>query len=399
MPPIVVAAIAHGSTDNAVQLKQWFDDVITHLAANKLYPITYATDGTETERPCGRLVVDQAKDKLVFTIAPDIPAIKFDLTTPLINGHPVVYVQDSKHALKTARNQTLTGARGLVMGTHMIHYGLVAAPATNEDGPLMLRDVIKLDRQDDAAACRLFSDSALEYASSKPDYEALTLYLFMMSGLVNAWQSRYLSHRERAKMVLRSRFFLARWKKFITTHPDYASHKQFISRESFDIFMILCDSFLSLVRLYRDHFSSYPFLPWSHSTETVEHIFGIFRQHNKDFNYAEVLRLIPKLAMILLNAHRSSMNNIPKDNNSASGYSHIYNNGRGIDYSALQEWPSDEEIQRYAVEGDAEAAQCLEVLGIYDELLRPYECVIQEDDDVADDVDEEFLVDENDVHP
>lgn len=62
-------------------------------------------------------------------------------------------------------------------------------------------------------------------------------------------------------MVLRTRFFLTAWRYYIIAHPDYSVNIQFISRESFDIFMTLSESLLSLVIIYRDYYPQYPLLP------------------------------------------------------------------------------------------------------------------------------------------
>ena len=81
--------------------------------------------------------------------------------------------------------------------------------AINPAGPLFTRDVEKVDRQDDCAAARTFSASALEFQMKEySDQRGLSIYLFVLGELVDAWQNRNISHIARAKMVLRARFFL-----------------------------------------------------------------------------------------------------------------------------------------------------------------------------------------------
>ncbi|KAJ7755364.1 hypothetical protein DFH07DRAFT_725426, partial [Mycena maculata] len=65
--------------------------------------------------------------------------------------------QDSKHALKTARNQLMTGARMIVLGFFTIFYSMLRNIAFNILSPLFTHNVEKVDKQDDRAAAHLFS--------------------------------------------------------------------------------------------------------------------------------------------------------------------------------------------------------------------------------------------------
>ncbi|PKK68186.1 hypothetical protein RhiirC2_782575 [Rhizophagus irregularis] len=47
---------------------------------------------------------------------------------------------------------------------------------------------------------------------------------------------------------------------------------------------------------YREYYPNYPFLPWMHGLEACEHFFGMARQINSDFNYFELLQLVPKIS-------------------------------------------------------------------------------------------------------
>jgi len=69
-------------------------------------------------------------------------------------------LHDSKHALKTLRNNLFSGARLLVPGNYTIIYATIRDPFAN-DSPLYRRDVEKLDRQE-----RLFSTSTLSFLAS-----------------------------------------------------------------------------------------------------------------------------------------------------------------------------------------------------------------------------------------
>ena len=66
------------------------------------------------------------------------------------------------------RNNLFSGARALVLGSHLAMYSYARDLAFTEiDGhPLYHRDVHKMDRQDDNAATRLFSAATLEFVRS-----------------------------------------------------------------------------------------------------------------------------------------------------------------------------------------------------------------------------------------
>ncbi len=53
-------------------------------------------------------------------------------------------------------------------------------------------------------------------------------------------------------MVLRARFYLDAWERFIAV-AQYKKAQYFISREALDITRIVIDGFLRLVYIFRDH--------------------------------------------------------------------------------------------------------------------------------------------------
>ena len=96
-------------------------------------------------------------------------------------------------------------------------------------------------------------------------------------------------------------FFLQFWKEHVTSmskkYPDFISEsKNFLSDQSFAIFTSLAESMILLVKAHQDYYTNYPFLPWMHGSEACEHFFGVTRQINSDFNYAELLQLVPKIS-------------------------------------------------------------------------------------------------------
>jgi hypothetical protein len=234
------------------------------LHEHDIHPISMSSDGAEVERATQRIIAESAPSYRIYVITNPIPGCQLELRIPLYFGqHPKIMTQDSEHGLKTARNQIHTGARILVLAFFVILFAHLRELALNIAGPLFTRDVEKVDKQDDRAAARVFSASTLEFLFKyHPDHVGLAVYLFVLGELVDAWQNRSISHRERAKMVLRARFFLMAWRSHIVAHPDYSFQTQFISRESYDIFLTLCDGLLSLIIAYRHYYPTYPLLPY-----------------------------------------------------------------------------------------------------------------------------------------
>ncbi|KAI0054490.1 hypothetical protein BV25DRAFT_1922630 [Artomyces pyxidatus] len=364
IPPILLAAVARGSEDTAESLAQMHFRLTEMMHEEKIYGTSLAADGTETERAAQRIIFSYAPSVHRFSIYSEIPGCTLDYSIPLYYGRPAVLLQDSKHGLKTSRNQLLTGARNLVLGNFPLHFKMLRDFAEHELGPLFRRDVEKVDKQDDRAAARLFSCEALDFhLRFFPDQVALSIYLFILGELVDAWQNRRIPHLARAKMVLRARFFLMAWRNHIEQHPDHRTHIQFISHESFDIFLTLCDSLLQLMVVYRQYYPMYPLLPWLHSTETCEHIFGMLRQLKEDFNYADMLYLEPKLRTLMLGAFEN-LTAEEKANQTAAGYHHTYFHAPDLDMATLMQWPSDVDLQTGSKDAFTEAEQLLAAVGI-----------------------------------
>ena len=272
-------------------------------------------------------------------------------------------VQDSKHALKTGRNQLLSGAHLGVLGNYPLFYTQVRHLAVSNTGPLYNRDVEKLDRQDDNAATRLFCAETLRWLTKHhDDQRGLIVYLFVIGETVDAYQNRHISHGERIKMLLRSMFFMEGWEEFISK-AKYQTSKNFISREYRDILKILISGFIQLIIIHRDLLDDvYAFLPWLHSTEVCEHLFGIMRSILMDFTMLDVVYMVPKLLVrireYVLNAAS------PTGKARASGYNHTHADCNGVDLSLLSIFPNDEEINQFAVQAFEEAQNLLAVTGI-----------------------------------
>ena len=291
---------------------------------------------------------------------------------PLFRGQPIVMVQDAKHAAKTARNNVTTGAKLLLLGNYIATYSQVRKAGFAQDGPLYRRDVEKVDRQDDNAACRLLSASALKWFTAHQDSvpgnetHGLIVFLFLMGELVDAYQSRTLPHIERVKMVLRLHFFLEGWVQFLG-QAGYPKGTYFISGQFRDIIDYLVFGLIQLIVVYRDNYGSrFPLLFWLHSTEVCEHVFGVLRSLVMDFTMLDFLHLVLKI-FIRLRVFTKSVATLGKE--TASGYAHTYSDCRGIDLTALSTFPCDEEINGAARLAHEEAEDLLFMLGISPKML------------------------------
>lgn len=293
---------------------------------------------------------------------------------PMFEGQPVVMVQDAKHAAKTARNNATTGAKLLTLGNYVVMYSQIRRAAFAHDGPLYRRDVEKVDRQDDNAACRLLSAATLRWFVAghdanpeNEDIRGLIVYLFLMGELVDAYQSRTLPHIERVKMVLRLHFFLERWEAFLG-HAGYGKSLHFVSPQFRDILHYLIFGLIQLIIIYRDTYGSrFPLLLWLHSTEICEHVFGVLRTLVKDFTMLDFYNMVKKIFVRLRMFTESTLPTVGKD--AAAGYAHTFSDCRGIDLTALSAFPTDEQINEAARQAYDEAESLLFILGVSPDLF------------------------------
>ncbi|KAF7312426.1 hypothetical protein MIND_00256100 [Mycena indigotica] len=166
IPPIVVAAVARGSSVPSERLAAMHQEVLNLLHGVGIHPTSLAADGADIERSAQRVIAQSTSDHLLFCIPNIVPGCSLDYKVPLAYGaYPLVTTQDSKHAAKTARNQIYSGARLPTLGFHTVHYSMIRDIAEDPESPLLSQDVKGLDRQDDRAAARLFTSATIEFVS------------------------------------------------------------------------------------------------------------------------------------------------------------------------------------------------------------------------------------------
>ncbi|THH16626.1 hypothetical protein EUX98_g9272 [Antrodiella citrinella] len=351
-------------------LTQWSDDILSGLVQHNIWPISYACDGTETERCVQRALIKRSPTILTYEIRHPFhssPPIIIEIATR--GGRPIVMVQDNKHGLKTGRNNNFTGAKTMVIGNSIVSFAYVRDIAFEHDSPLFNRDIEKLDRQDDNAACRLFSATVLEYLTKKhPEYVGQTIYLFIIGELVDAYQNRRITHSTRICMVLRARFFVEVWRAWLKL-AGYKEKLHFISREFADIMHFLIDGLIGLIIVHRDHMDGrcIPLCPWLHASEMVEHIFAELRKLVSDFTCLDVLYAIPRIHVLIREVLKLSRNGTTSSSDpkaTASGYAHTYFDTRDMDLRTLAIFPSDTEIEDIAKEAWAEMESLMDLAGI-----------------------------------
>lgn len=177
----LVAAVPRGSKTSAESLRDTHFELINLLHEVSIHPVSLASDGTETERKLQRLIDDSAKSHFFYGISNPTANCTIKLSIPLFHDRPSIIVQDSKHGLKTGRNQLFTDARMLVIGNFPCFYQQLLDFTTHPLGPLFARDVERVDRQDDRAAARLFSAESLTFHMSNHQSQVgLSVYLFVI---------------------------------------------------------------------------------------------------------------------------------------------------------------------------------------------------------------------------
>jgi hypothetical protein len=370
--PILLAVLPISDSEKHDTLLPHLTKLLHGLIQERLQVVSYSSDGTELERKIQRELLNRAAHLTRYTIKSPLRGVPdTTVTIPVISGQPISLLQDSKHALKTLRNNLFSGARLLTLGNHTMLYSTIRDLAFAHGSPLYRRDVEKLDRQDDNAASRLFCADTLSYLSSHyPDRVGEIVYLFVFGDLIDAYQNRSLSHHERVKILLRTRYFLDYWERFIK-HAGYKSHLHFLSREAVDILRQIIEGLLSLIYIYRDHlrnpYDMNPLLPWLHSTEQCEHVFGEARRIVEDFCFLDFIYMVPKLRVTIREAMLHARTN-PRA--TASGYNHTHFDSRGLNVPVLSTFPSDEEINTAAKEGAEEAQSLLVILGVFPKRLQ-----------------------------
>ncbi|KLO09998.1 hypothetical protein SCHPADRAFT_819503 [Schizopora paradoxa] len=339
---IIIAAKPISEKMTVNDLFELHQKIISGLLDEDINICSYFCDGTENERKVEKRFMEAAKYTQVYNHAHPCAA-KPDFSFTLrfyAPGRPIVAGQDSKHFLKTARNNWFSGAKTLTMGNEVITLHHLREAVNDDMCPYFSCDVNKVDKQDDAAAARLFSAATLEFFTQKNEkLFGVMVYLFIMGETVDAYQNREISHAERIRMLFRTKFFVEIWTASLE-ELGYSLAKHCMSREALDI------------------------LP-------CEHLFGEARRFIPDFSALDFFQLIPKLSIKIKEACLfGKMESNPKAR--ASGYCIGYFDNKGLDFTHLSVYPSDSEIEDIKYKAFDEAESLAGLVGISTSRLRSY---------------------------
>ena len=58
----------------------------------------------------------------------------------------------------------------------------------------------------------------------------------------------------------------------------------------------LCELLVLLIKAHCEYYLRILFLPWFYGSESIEHFFGIPRQLNPDFDFADLIQMLPKIS-------------------------------------------------------------------------------------------------------
>ncbi|RGB36571.1 hypothetical protein C1646_757962, partial [Rhizophagus diaphanus] len=343
----------------------------------------------------GAIVEFQAQQKILGERTPERLVIheenlNIKFTCPIFeNVGPIICVQDPKHAKKTARNAAMSGARWLTFGTTSIQYSNFLTLIKRYNSIMYKSDVIKVDRQHDAAAYHTFCSSNLkQYLTSNYEIESgmegFFIYIFVIGEMIDSYLNRLITPIERIRMHFHIETLLRKY-------PDFISVKRnFLANQSFCIFTSLAKSMVLLIKAHREFYPQVPLLSWFHGSESCEHFFGIARQINSDFDFSEFIQMLPKISQYS-KALRTQKLTFEKEKNVRQGYYFDYNSGQ-LDETSLEilrAWPSDNEIlqsMRHAHYLACELAGVVGMLQPEDLLINTY-CpqveIIREDPDVS----------------
>ncbi|KAJ7208611.1 hypothetical protein GGX14DRAFT_566827 [Mycena pura] len=372
VPPGVLAVIPIGNGVKGPQLATWQLLLMKQLISRGFRITASGGDGAAVERDCQRRLVAASKQIQHRIPHPDKESGKEDFVVVMyeLDGNVFTEFQDAKHGRKTFRNNASSGARALVLGSHVVRFqqiydlAMVEAP---EVSPMYKRDVKEnRDRMDDGAAARLFSADTLEQAAKDPAHNlGLAVYLLTMGDFIDAWQSRTISHFERAKIVFKTSSFFTIWGRFLAA-AGYSRARYFISKEAFAIAEILINGLLALLIIYRDHLGTHkvPFLPWLHASEPNEHVFAAMRSVNPDFSVQEAILMIPKLRVRMQSSMTDKID-ASQLKATAAGYRPTYYTKDRVNLDLCSQFPTDASLSEAYKIGDEEAHALWALLGVH----------------------------------
>ncbi|KAF9784786.1 hypothetical protein BJ322DRAFT_1196341 [Thelephora terrestris] len=138
--PILLAVLPISDSEKHHTLVPHLKKILCGLIKEKIEAVSYSCDGTGLERGVQREILNGAGKRLQYKIkSPQRGMPDTTITIPVFNGQPISLLQDSKHALKTLRNNLFSGARLLTLGNYTMLYSTIRDLAFANGSPLERR--------------------------------------------------------------------------------------------------------------------------------------------------------------------------------------------------------------------------------------------------------------------
>ncbi|EGG05389.1 uncharacterized protein MELLADRAFT_88084 [Melampsora larici-populina 98AG31] len=324
IPTLVVALLASKSDKGADDIAVLHNTVIQMSRASGIDVLSIGADGAANE------LAAQAKLNQMSTrfLTYSNENLEVNIKVPLFGNPPcpIVTLQDPKHARKTDLSQVLQ----------------------TPNSPLLAKDVFDCDKQDDGRALRTFCYQTVATTLARPDCSGLTIYLFIIGELCDAWLNKTMNHRERIRSAWTAAFFLRMWKAHLLQRQSdtdglMSFHLNGSSHASFKIFSTLAESLIALIISHREYYPDFPFCPWKHGTEACEHIFGWMRIISPNFSVLDARLMMPKIIAVVKSI-MSGRIKIPPSEHVHAGYQIDLHEDNADNLDHLRDFPSNKEI-------------------------------------------------------
>ncbi|KAF0431535.1 hypothetical protein F8M41_005384 [Gigaspora margarita] len=189
-----------------------------------------------------------------------------------------------------------------------------------------------------------------------------------MGELIDSYLNRDIAPIERIRIAITAYFFLHLWKFHIETlatkYSDFVSVRtNFLSHQSFAIFTSLAESIVLLVKAHREFYPQIPLLPWFHGSEACEHFFGFVHQINTDFDFADLIQMIPKICQYN-KALRDQKLNFDKEKSVKQDNLILIGQFDDLILEKLRLWPTDKQIIQTIHHSHHLACELTESLGM-----------------------------------
>ena len=178
-PPVIIALIANNGSDNMETITNYHQKLLTQMAPQLNLPIlSIGSDGAIVEFKAQDAIQSYStNERLTF----QNQKLGVNFSCPIFpNIGPVIHIQDPKHAKKTRRNAIMSGARLFTLGNSTVRFEQLLNLSNLSNSIMYHHDVVKLDRQDDGAAYRVFCSKNLQNCCEEEDMQGFFVYLFIM---------------------------------------------------------------------------------------------------------------------------------------------------------------------------------------------------------------------------